>query len=478
MINKAEITLLFARFPGIIYFNLQLITNVFHMRGSLPLLLLGFFLQFGFGQTRPEYVLDSIEIEAGVPQTTDFNPAFRVITDESTAEGLPLKVTVYSYDMSGNVQPLRQHTYQYEDGQTVNFRVFNWDEFQQDWTIAREEIYTYQNDLLTSLTRKMIRNDQLENNRLWSYQYDDNGDETEVLLEGWDADAAAWQFLSRKISTYDENENIVRQTLQHYLGDSWRNRIRRMWNYDEGSLQPSSTVEQNWSGADNQWVNQTRKSYSMGQDGLWSGATIEIWNTDSLNWQPSIRQTSAVRNQGQEMEQSLETWQGEWINDSRNISQYEAGVNRSNFQKWDEDSLVWLDRLRYFARFQQGLLSEKLGMQAWSASRNQWENRVFTRRIMYHYKENQTTNREELSINLNCWVPNPYKSGMTFACDLPVGHTDYQLQVFNSLGQLVHSQKINPGGNHIEAPLYPGIYISHIRQADKIIDIRKLIVSE
>jgi hypothetical protein len=421
--------------------------------------------------------LDSIEIEAGVSGTTDFVPAFRVMTKEVDEEGRPVLLNIFEYDETSQAQPLRQHRYEYDNGNTTRFTISVWDESAKSWLVAREELNTYQDDLLASVMRKMLTNGVLQNDRLWTYKYDGEGSEIEQLLQEWDDTLQEWQNLSRKATTYNENFDIQSQTLQRFQGEVWVNVRRRMWTYDQNEFQPASTIVQIWSITEQSWINQIRKLYVLGANGIWSGAQIEEWNKDSSLWMPNLRETSIVRPTEQERILRLEIWDGDWQNSSRNINKRDVGLDVAKFQKWSQDSLTWTDRLRFSTRYDQdGLLTEKLGMESWDELDQQWENRKFTRRTRYFYTENQTTSTNLLQTDFSCQMPNPYRGGMTFFCDLPEKDKPYELVVYNLFGQIVHHQDFTPTVGFFNKQLQAGIYLTYILHSQSVYHVQKLIV--
>jgi len=429
-------------------------------------------------QIDAQFTRDSIEIERGIPGTTDFEPYFKVINEEFDDQNRPLTIVVYEYLTPTQLVPLQRQTFQYEGDNTSDFLMEDWNSTTEAWVPVKQEISTYENDLLVSFLRKKAPSGTLVDERRWFYNYDETGNETEKTLQSWNENTATWENLSRKRTTYTDEGNISIQLVQRFQDGSWNNTRRRGWTWEPGDLQPSITIAQRWSDTDQDWVSLSRRTYDNTPGGLWSGITTEVWDANTNTWVNEIRQGITINPDNNTSMLNLETWDNGWNPSFQNLYSFANNVNNSLLQQWNEQDLQFENFLRYRAEFNNAQLPIlKMGMQRWDTDDQAWENRVFTRRINYFYTEVESTSINEIPVQNLCNIPNPYLPGTTFNCDIPADHGQLILDVYNLYGQLVVSEKVAGPTMQINNRLIPGMYIVSVHDAAQVYNVEKIIIA-
>lgn len=429
-------------------------------------------------QIDPQFTRDSIEIERGIPGTTDFEPYFKVINEEFDDENRPLTIVVYEYLTPTQLVPLQRQTFQYEGENTANFLMESWDSGAETWIPVKQEISAYDNDLLVSFLRKKAPEGTLVDERRWFYSYDEAGNETERLLQSWNANISSWDNLSRKRATYNDDGNIEVQLVQRFQDGNWNNTQRRIWSWVEGDLQPTMTLAQRWSATDQDWVNLSRRTYDNTPGGLWSGITTQLWDTNTNSWVNEIRQGITINPTNDISTLNLETWDDGWNPSFQNFYSFANNVNNSLLQQWDEQALQYENFLRYRSEFNDSRLPlTKMGMQRWNTDAEAWENRIFTRRINYFWTEVENTSTNEIKVQNRCRIPNPYLPGTPFNCDIPTDHGQLFLEVYNLYGQVMVSEKVAGPMLQINSPLTPGMYIVSVHDGLQVYNLEKIVIT-
>ena len=434
-----------------------------------------------FAQIDESFVRDSIEIERGVEGTMDFEPSTRVVNEVFDANNRPLRSVVYNYISATELEPHQQQHYEYnEDGNTTMFLLEQWDAAGEVWVPVKQENSSYNsNGRLSSFVRMVAVQGQLQNRRRWTYQYNAGGRETGKLLEGWNADTETWENISRKITSYTAEGQLSEQSLDRYADDSWVNNRRRMWTYEPGQLQPSQTMGQVWSTTEQAWINDSRKTYGMGINGLWSGSIVEEWNVVTQEWVNDVKETFAIDLVNNSSTYAIERWNDQWVPDARSEYTYSTNQNTALLQRWNAADMAHENFLRYRSLFNDNRLPvQHTGMQEWNAEDLSWQNESFTRRVSYFWREIDPTGTEVLQVASHCLIPNPYWSGTGISCELTSPNFPLTLEIYNVYGQLVLNQQVNSTSFSAETSSLPyGMYVFKLSDERQIYQLQKVVVA-
>lgn len=443
------------------------------------LLLMMAYLPNGQAQIDAGFVRDSIEIERGIPGTPDFEPHFRLVNSAFDDNNRPLRSVIYRYETETDLVPNQRQTFEYdEEGNTTFFLLEEWNVAAAEWRPLKQEENTYENGRLATSLRKKPMGGTLQNRRQWIYQYNMSGMETGKLLQGWNADMGSWENLSRKTITYDNDGHITEQLLERYNGGSWKNSRRRIWTWEPGAMQPTETVAQIWSTSEQDWANDTRKSYNMGNNGLWTNATIEQWNPTSQEWENDLQEQFMIDLATAESTYSLTKWNGAWEPNLRGQFTYSVADTEALLQSWNETEMQYINAQRSQLRFNPARLpAQQTGMQIWNNDAASWHNNEDTRRTTYFWRPTSPNSTTEVIQNV-CTIPNPYASEATIACELLQADFPLQLEVFNLYGQLVRRQQVYNSSFAVETAALPsGLYVFKLSDDQMIYQLQKVVVA-
>jgi hypothetical protein len=423
-----------------------------------------------------QFFRDSIEIEKGVPGTEDFEHLFKVINEEADDMGRPLLSIIYQYVSPTELLPFHRQQFEYEDDDVAYFLLESWDAGQQEWMPVKEETSSYDDGQLMFFLRKKESGGELVNFRRWQYEYNAEGKETERQLQVWDLSGEMWENFSRKTINYDADGNLMGQLLERYINDNWENRIRRMWTWSADELQPSVTLTQKWSIADEEWVNDVRKTYGMASNNFWAGSVIEQWNEATGEWENLSREIFELDNPNNRRVWTFENWDDGWEPDVRSVYDFTGLTNAAVLQQWSDLNATYENNLRYRTIFDpNGLPLEKTGMQEWNAGDQEWLNQDFTRRYTYFWTE-KTTSTISNAIQNRCFIPNPYQIGMPIACDIPLQKSPVYLEVTNLIGQTLIRESLDGSELRIQG-VPPGLYVVKISDAARVYHLEKIVIS-
>jgi hypothetical protein len=246
-----------------------------------------------------------------------------------------------------------------------------------------------------------------------------------------------------------------------------------------GDLQPGQTTAQRWSVPDQEWVNVTRKTYSMNANGLWSGSIIEDWDLDNNVWINSIKSTTFSDLPNNSSALLGELWDNSWVKNLRSTYSFSNEVNSALLEQWDETSMAFNNSLRFQSEFNANKIPiRKIGMQKWDLTSESWENRDYTRRITYFWTEDEATSTNELITSNKCVIPNPYQTGANIACDIPFSDEQLYLEVSSLYGQVLVRQKVANHTVQIDHSLAAGMYIVKIGTSDQVYHLEKIVFGQ
>lgn len=430
------------------------------------------------GQETTTYVRDSIYGDRGITGTLNFEPETRTYFPRRDEQGRTLEEVIEIVDNTGNWRPQSRKLFAYQDGELTEMHIQVWVPSREEWVDQRRDHYTYQDGLLQEFRREKAPQGTLRNDRLWSYTYNEDGAETEVLLQEWNG--ADWEDLSRKVVSYTEDGNLELQTLQVRQNNDWRNVRCRQWAYEtQGNRsRVRATTVKVWSPDKGDWVDQLRKLFFYNDDGLWERSRFENWNEETQQWENSDRMLHLYNDRNQPVGQYLQRWNGEWENRGRVSYSLQDNQFFSRIETWDEVMQAWTNFLRYRATFDDnGLLQMRTGMQAWNEEQMAWENRGFTQRFTHYWSELMTSSAAEIRDLTACLVPNPYRVGTHFFCDLPPARNAYQLELYDVLGRPVYRRDVESGqAMSIDRRPAPGMYVLRIHDGRQLYHVQRLVI--
>lgn len=434
---------------------------------------------FGLSQESSLLLQDSIYVDQGINGTTDFEAQTRIYFPSYDERGRVLQQVRERMGEEGNWQPQSRRLFTYNGDDLVEMHIQLWSINNEMWLDQRRDLYSYENGLRTQFVRQKAPQGQLENERRWQYSYNEDEQETAVLLQQWDG--GDWANLSRKVLTYNEDGDPESQVLQVWINESWRNLRSRVWNYEmnETRSRVKVTTVRVWSTETNDWVDQLRKIFQYNNDGLWVSSRFESWLADTQEWVNSDRMMYTYNDENQPAGQYLQTWDGgEWENRGQVSFSYKDKQFLSEIETWDKAGGAWNKFLRYQVHLDdENLLESRVGMQNWNGEAMQWENRNYTQRHTYFWSEALVNSVKEVGEIFSCTIPNPYPSRQFFFCDLPQQKTNYRLELYDLLGRSVYQLDFQSGeALSIQERPTPGMYVLRIHDGQKLYHLQRLVI--
>jgi hypothetical protein len=146
--------------------------------------------------------------------------------------------------------------------------------------------------------------------------YDDDGNVTERVTEGWDPDGEQWIPGQRTENTYDGDGNLTEKLEQVWLGD-WVDDRLTMNTYDsEGLLEQTIVQSRPNSPFSLDLENDTRTTYTRDGNPVVETAIEDTW--DGASWIQAARTTSQFNSDNLPTEQIEDTWSGaNWVREQR-----------------------------------------------------------------------------------------------------------------------------------------------------------------
>jgi hypothetical protein len=448
---------------------------------TLLLLLCLLTSQVSYAQINSNYLMDSIEIEKGVPGTSDFEPFFKVIHEEYDDENRPTRSVVYEYITPTELVPNQRQQFQFDDdGNSTFILIENWDSNLQDWVPLKQENSTYIDGRLSMFFRQIESGGILVNFRRWMYSYNGAGAEIQKLLQQWDSNNEQWENLSRKITTYTVEGKIETQKTERYVSGNWQNRRLRTWTWNLDDMQPSISLFQRWDNTNQAWINDTRKTYNMNTSGLWSGSIVEKWDGSNQQWNNEMKETFTINQGSGFYTHAGDIWENNaWQRYIQNFYTFLGDQNPAVVRLWNESNIQYENYLRHRLIYNSNRLPQsRIGMQSWNEQSEDWENKNFTRRVTYFWTEDQNTATEEIELANQCMIPNPYYKGSLINCDIPITEKPLYLEVSNLLGQIVSKELIIDQVFPIKTSLNEGLYIARILEQNKVHHLEMIFVTQ
>lgn len=351
------------------------------------------------------------------------------------------------------------------------------------WEDAAERRFEY--DDAGKLIRKTFRRavtigQGLMNSRRWTYNYDAEGNRSEVLFQR--GQGSGWEEVSRQRWTYNTEDRIETQTLQRRNGGAWENARRRAWTYDENSGKLQTVTEQFWSTEEVAWINHARRNYAAGDKGRWSAVLRQNWDADNEQWINEERELFDYTGGSRMNTRIQQDWDGSaWKNRFRGKYRLEGREMNALFETSATGGDDWTMDSRYQVIYNEEFRQElSQGWQAWNDETSTWENSELTGRMRNFWSEQVVSSTDAPIVEQNiCSIPNPYRLGTPFFCPRLAERGQYSLRVYNLVGQPVYQQQISESASvTISGPIPPGMYLLHWREDESTQFVQKLIIAE
>ncbi|MBR9920337.1 MAG: T9SS type A sorting domain-containing protein [Bacteroidetes bacterium] len=447
----------------------------------LILLTIGCGLLYSTSVQSQDLKLDSVYLDFGLQQSTEFENFRKAIYEAYDADGKPTQILVLRKLDTGEWQNFRRRHLTYEDGYLVNLLIEQWNPANETWNDRVERSYTYQND---EVVNKLVRKPStlgmpLENYEQWNYYPNAFGDLQGVIYQTWQN--GAWENVSQQTWSYNANMQMTEQLLEVWDGNDWVNFRRRYYVYDFDTGVIDQSTEYKWSVANQEWDYKFWIFYLTDGGYVPIGTRTLVWNDVDEVWENQIREEFDFDPGYQLNHRVLQSWDGNvWVNQYRVGYEYDGETLSSISDKWDNNDQSWDLHARFQMSFgsDQQLVEEK-GWQFWSQNQQEWLNDTSTYRRSYYWSEEGVAT-EEIQLDIECLVPNPYSPGMEISCTSKTLSGKVQVVLLNSMGQQVYRSEeyLNSSFSLQSNSLNTGMYILHLQKEDQLLLSKKIVIAQ
>jgi hypothetical protein len=446
--------------------------------GTLASLLLTLLVSTTLSGQNNDWRRDSIYFDQGIPETPDYENQIRIYFEEYDANGRPLEIIAQKPNAQEEWINWRRRTFTYTDNLLTEVLIQFWDADAEEWQDSKQKLFVY--DGQGNLTSRQVNKapslgEPLQNNRLWTYTLNGNGEQIELLFQKWDG--AAWENATQQEWTYDLDGRISQQVQHIWDGNTWTNGRRRIWVYDGVSGMVEQVIAQYWNIGSGDWLNDEQVMYENNGVGLITGIRKQEWGIPQ-GWQNTKQQLFSYDGTHLEFER-LQMWNGSsWDNLFRLQFFYDGSALNTFGAEWDTDQNEWTPHVRYQMIFDDGRIQTEQGWQFWNENQETWENDDITFRRRHFWSE-PSVNTFTPPLLEHCAVPNPFVAGSSFTCESLQPNQTYQLTLTNLMGQEMSSQIISgPGPYYLLTGGLNGFFVLSIRQGNQLIYTQKLIITQ
>lgn len=367
--------------------------------------------------------------------------------------------------------------------------IWDWDSLSQTWLLYFRfiDIQFSSTNLLEKYTVQYRTGSEWINDFRYTFTYDDQGQVTSELDEGWEGND--WTLHYLRVNTYDDLHNLLSQTFQSWEGDFWQHTGRRVHLYDTANLR-LSTVYQNFEG--DHFENSSQYLYTYDEEGHLIHELGNVW-LDS-DWSPFIQVFNTFDHLSNQLFDLVETFDGiEWTNYSQSGFEYDANHNRTYHLQQSWNGVQWENDVQFYYTFDAANNPATDLEQIWNGS--EWKTRTtlsYTHdqenyRISYvhnyfrnagllasyadsihYYYPTVTSTAETLAPPDHLIIsPNPTKGFLTIENDVDI----VSVSVYNATGAHIENLKTHASINQMMLDLtgmIPGLYFLQVKTVSGI----------
>lgn len=180
-----------------------------------------------------------------------------------------------------------------------------------------------------------------------NFLYDSNNFLQRQQIQTWDAANNTYENASQIILAY-QNGLKMQQVIQSWTGSEWDNAQKIIYTYTPANL-VASMIDQDWDDISQQWVNQTKSSYTY-TAGLQTEQLDQVWNTVTLGWDNTTRIIKTYNTNGDMLLKRTEDWNSAvWKYTNRYTWLYNANFQMLSelYEVWDNPTSMWVGNTRH-----------------------------------------------------------------------------------------------------------------------------------
>lgn len=354
-----------------------------------------------------------------------------------------------------------------DSGQNTESTTSEWDDSMHKWIVLDRFLSTYDGDNLIELLGLSYNygTSQWENELLQKFTYQQSKIKT-ITFQGWENNE--WVNESRLTYTYNSGGNTIEFLTEEWQNNSWVKLIRTRSTYDASAYLIKSVLQQ-W---DNAWEDLTQQLYTNNDDGLPLEVVFEtsigpnMWLTLSRDQYTYDNNNNVSVSLSQNYQFAMDTW-----NDVSRTTYTYNGNNRL-IEEVVEDNITgsWMFSMRTTRMYEDDREIEHL-TELWE--NNQW---VKFGKLLSYWSSGSTSVDDLKSIDLSIVMANPIMKGDMIHCHTQVSDP-LIFEVYNNSGTRITSKPIqNILQYQVPHDISQGMYFLIIRTPTRIVEKRKFVV--
>ena len=281
----------------------------------------------------------------------------------------------------------------------ISLIVQNWDLDTQEWVNSGKSTYTYNNNGdVTQLLMEGWDEGEWINTMKSTMNYDRNNNLINSKIELW---MDEWIALSYTEFTYDNNHNVLTEINQAGLFGPLKNETKEIFTYDTKNNVLTS-IHQVWNGED--WENQSKITNTYNAKNYILTYTNQTWESGS--WLYFNKQTFTYNSNDDETLWLSQMWKsGNWENIAQHISTYDTRQNLTTQIQQSWENGAWVNYQKYAYTYNNSDLQLTELVQDYRE--NAWVNVVLSTST-YDTRGNNTSETTQIWLD-NAW----YRTGLT-----------------------------------------------------------------
>lgn len=287
----------------------------------------------------------------------------------------PYTTTIFIYDDLGRIISVEQGYNAYDGYQNSYKELYTYTDFDSvetylsyfwndtlnadgGWDDTNFRSYDYNNDhnlVRESWMYNPIGEDEWNNRRLFTYEYDD-GKLMKINHQYYNIETEDWSHYNYTDLNY-ENQKLKSRTTYYSSdnGHSWNRNYNFLYNYNSGEME---RIEQHFN--DNQWKNIRKHTFNLDEEGNILVDLEETWNSFDSAWDTLIlnKKEYTFNDDGNMTNYLFRSAYIEWFNVEKEEYVYVDGLLKSSVHyNWDWNEELWYERIRCNMKTAPGVLS-------------------------------------------------------------------------------------------------------------------------
>ena len=371
-----------------------------------------------------------------------------------------LDSTINQTVVDGQLQNFYKEFFEYDDnGNVIQNIDYNWNAQTQAWVNDQRWDFAYNEaGLVTMVTGYIWSSGQWALNTRETVSYDENGNAIEYLVQQRNVDAGQWVNDFRRVRTYSAGNRLTSSSEFIWSGSAWV--PLSLTNYDYNQ-QGQLIQEMEYVLIDNNQVGSERRLYGYDSNGNRTEQLIQTWSGE---WDNQTQYLYTYNENNQLTEEVIRRYQdGAWVNETRFLYTYSFTVEESNL-------LLPVFFYEFNGETDVNALANNQEF-SWNSTNNTWE-LIAERQLSFSEFDGVITGYKQIaSTQLNVY-PNPTADGIWIT--VPSADKPVQVEVYSLQGQMMFQKQLTDQSFMSMDMLDKGTYLLKI-QSDNVVKTERVI---